>query len=244
MPPQQMHCLGFSRHAVSPGSEETEPGEPTTLRPAGTIPTSQSRRLPAVTVPALSSSPWVHPALHFTHAPLIILQISSTASHVVLIPALLRAGKSAPRSIIYPDRTAQTKISKENPSKSSSCPVSRQVSLPPPQIKGTDVKLMPRLITAKKPRGLQTFIHLELQARPILANQVITLPLPQHKEQPCSGKVSFLPGTLLRAGLRDLQESSPLLRDGAGNVGLDSAGLLWSRIGPRTLELPARDERL
>lgn len=144
----------------------------------------------------------------------------------------------APRSIAQPDRTAQTEISKESPSKSSSCPMSRQVSLPPPQIKGTDVKLMPHLITTKKPRGLQTFIHLELQARLVLANQIITPLLPQHEKQPGSVKVSFLHGTLLRAGLGDLQEVSSLLRGGAGDVGLDSGGS-----GPG-LKLPARDEWL
>lgn len=116
--------------------------------------------------------------------------------------------------------------------------MSRQVSFPPPQIKGTDVKLMPRLITTKKPRGLQTFIHLELQARPVLANQIIAPLLPQHEKQPGGVKVSFLHGTLLRAGLGDLQEVSSLSRGGAGDVGLDSGGS-----GPG-LKLPARDERL
>lgn len=51
---------------------------------------------------------------------------------------------------------------KESPFKSSSCPASRKVSLPTPQIRDTDVKLMPHLISAKKPRGFKTFIHLKL----------------------------------------------------------------------------------
>lgn len=51
---------------------------------------------------------------------------------------------------------------KENPFKSSSGPASRKVHLPPPQIKDTDAKLMPHLISAKKPRGFKTLIHLKL----------------------------------------------------------------------------------
>lgn len=76
-------------------------------------------------------------------------------------PLPFQAGKA----VVSPSRIAQhrgKKKMKESPFKSSSCPASRKVSLPTPQIKDTDVKLMPHLISAKKPRGFKTFIHLQL----------------------------------------------------------------------------------
>lgn len=51
---------------------------------------------------------------------------------------------------------------KESPSKSSLHPASRKVSFATPQIKDMGAKPMPHLISAEKPRGFKTFLHLKM----------------------------------------------------------------------------------
>lgn len=174
MPLQKIYCSGFPRYAVSHSSldsrsEETELGEPTALQPAGTICTSQSQRLLAVTtvtVPALSS-PHGSFSCHVSHMLFSLFSSYPAQPPMLLIILLLLPSGQAKQPllpVVSPGRIAQYrgKKLKESPFKSSSCPASRKVSLPTPQIKDTDVKLMPRLISAKKPRGFKTFIHLKL----------------------------------------------------------------------------------
>lgn len=148
MPPQQMHCSGFFKTCCQPrlGGDKAGGAD----RPA------VSGDHPYVSIPTAACCHRAHTTLKHTGPPRAALHRCSSHrspnfQHSLTHcphPALLRAGKAAPRSPQH--HTAQTEISKESPSKSSPCPVSRQVSLPPPQIKGTDVKLMPRLITTKK----------------------------------------------------------------------------------------------
>lgn len=130
------------------GLEETELVEPITLRPAGTIRTSQSRWLPAVTV----LSPQAHRSTpsHISHV------LLSSFSKCPAQPPMLSSSSSPPlpgrpSSPCSPQHhLAGSHNTKESPLKSSSHPTSRKVSLPAPQMKGTDVKLMPHLISARK----------------------------------------------------------------------------------------------
>jgi len=174
MPLKLIYCSGIPRYAVSHSSvdnssEETEPGEPMALRPAGTIRTSQSPWLPAVT--ALSLRPRCPQAHRPTPSCISHVLSSRTCSPNIQhsrpccpSPRPPPFAFQARKAMVSPAESHSTgeKKLKESPFKSSSCPASRKVSLPSPQIKDTDVKLMPHLISAKKPRGFKTFIHLKL----------------------------------------------------------------------------------